>query len=257
MSGYHGLFVSLAILPPVLAVVLWERLDPGWRRALTCGLLIGAGGAIQTVPLLILLALVPWASSRREAALLIGAAVGLVALALLPFQLADHSSLHHISRYGGVPGVGGLSLAIQPHLARTWLVGGVHPSEATLWLVHHQKLVNVAVVGAVALFLWRTRPEPARGAAYLCVALWAFGTGFFFQYLVWGLPFLILAGGLRTALLLQAAVLVPLLLFYGGPWRSEAVVYVFVGAMLTVWAAWLCWLGMRGREFWRARPARV
>jgi hypothetical protein len=173
---------------------------------------------------------------------------------VLPFWLTDHHALHYMTSYGGIPGLGGLSLAIQPDLARTWLIGPTKPSGGTLWVVHHQKLVNGAVVAAAAAFLWRTRPDPVRGAAFVWLATWALGAGFFFQYIVWGLPFLILAGWLQATLLLEAALLLPTLIFYETPWHAEGIVVVFVVAMLALWVAWLGGLAALGRRFWREAP---
>lgn len=252
ISAYHGLFDSVAILPAVVAVVLWQRMPPGDRRAVVCGLLVGLGGAIKTVPILTLVPLLACVRSPREAALLVGSAGGLVAASLAPFYLADPGAVRHLSKYGGVPGLGGLSLVVQPDLAQYWLTKPVAGSEATRWLVDHQKLVNGAAVAAVAAVLWRTRPDPVRGSVFLWLATWAFGTGFFFQYLIWGLPFLVLAGWLRAALVLELAVLGPTLIFYAGPWHGATIVYVFVGLMLAIWLAWLAGLGLLARSFWRA-----
>jgi len=86
VSGYHGQFDAVAFLPAVLALTLWERDLP--RRALWAGLLIGLGGALKTVPLLLLVALLPSVRTRREAAVLVGAAALPVLAALAPFAIA-------------------------------------------------------------------------------------------------------------------------------------------------------------------------
>jgi len=57
ISGYHGQIDSLAILPAVAALIVWETAPD--RRALIAGLLIGVGAATKTVPGLMLLALLP------------------------------------------------------------------------------------------------------------------------------------------------------------------------------------------------------
>jgi hypothetical protein len=67
----------------------------------------------------------------------------------------------------------------------------------------------------------------------------AFGSGFFFQYLVWALPFLLLAGYVTAAAALQAVVTVPMVIYYAGPWHHRAIVYVYVPFMLVVWVAWV------------------
>ena len=87
-----------------------------------------------------------------------------------------------------------------------------------------------------------------RAAAILWLTVWAFGTGFFFQYLVWGLPFLLLDGHVRAAALLQVAVLLPMLLFYLGPWHREIVVTLYATVMLAIWLAWCVGLVLLARS---------
>ena len=237
ISGYHGQIDSVAILPAVVALVLWER--DVTRRALVCGLLIGLAGSIKTVPLVMVVALLPSVRSWREALVLLGAAAVVPWLALLPFSLADSAGTGRLGDYAGVPGAGGLSLVLQPDLARFWLTGPVPANGITQWIADHQKLWNGAVVAAVALWAWRRRPSPAIAATVIWLAFFAFGTGFFFQYLVWGLPFFIMAGFLRWSLVLQLAIVVPAAIFYTGPYIGDGVVWVYVIFMLAIWAGWV------------------
>ena len=67
-SGYHGQIDSVAILPAVLGLMVWERRSDKPTRALEAGLLIGLGGAVKTVPLLMVLPLLISAKSWREGA---------------------------------------------------------------------------------------------------------------------------------------------------------------------------------------------
>src|SRR5205807_5996398 len=46
ISGFHGQIDSLATLPAVIALWLWDRSPPGTRRALEAGVLIGIGAVI-------------------------------------------------------------------------------------------------------------------------------------------------------------------------------------------------------------------
>ena len=55
-AGYD----SVAILPALVALWVWEQPRVN-RRAVVAGLLIGAGATIETVPIVMLLALIPWA----------------------------------------------------------------------------------------------------------------------------------------------------------------------------------------------------
>jgi hypothetical protein len=239
VSGYSAQIDAVAILPAVIALLVWER-GPVGRRAWVAGILIGVAASIKTVPLLMVLALAPSARSWREAAALAGSAVAVLFLTLVPFLVADSSGVLGLRHYTGVPGLGGLSLVLQPDLAQNWLTHPAAPSALTVWLsVHHASLENGAVIVAFALYCLRFRAEPRTAAALLWLVILAFGSGFFFQYLVWVMPFLLLAGQLRTMALLQAMVTVPMLIFYLGPWHADAIVYVYVAIMLLVWAGWV------------------
>lgn len=108
------------------------------------------------------------------------------------------------------------------------------------WLfLHHTNVLNGLIVIALAGYGALRRPAPRRMAAILWLAVLAFGTGFFFQYLIWALPFLVLAGRPGWAALLQAVVAAPMLIFYITAWRSPAIVPVYVAIMLLVWAGWV------------------
>jgi hypothetical protein len=249
ISGYAAQIDSVAILPAVGALLVWERGGPR-ERAWVAGALIGVGAAIKTVPILMVLALAPTAQSRRELAQLAVAAAAVVLLAMAPFLIADGSGARHIVHYSGLPGMGGLSLVLQPDLAERWLTRVVEPSGLESWLfIRHSGLENAAVVLGFAAWAARRRPGPRTAAALLWLLVLAFGSGFFFQYLVWGLPFFLLAGHLRATALLQALVTVPMLLFYLGPWHTQAIVYVYAAIMLAVWLGWVlaaAWLVRSG-----------
>lgn len=87
VSGYHGQLDPVAILPALLAVVIWQLEGPG--RGWQAGLLIGLGAAIKTVPFFMVLALLPTARSRREAAMTVTCALAVPLLSILPFLAAD------------------------------------------------------------------------------------------------------------------------------------------------------------------------
>ena len=250
-SGFQHQFDSVAILPAVAAVWLWERRPPG-RRAVACGALIAAGALCKSVPIVVLLALLPCARDRKEAATLVAVTAGLLLAATAPWILWDPQILEAV-RYAGFPGAGGLSLALWPAGAQIWL-GHEEPLDgAALWLLTHRMAWNLALAGALALLLLRARPRPAAGAALVMLGIYALGTGFFFGYLVWGLPFLLMAGHLRAVLAIQAASLVPNLLILGTPWESEAVPVLYAAVMIPLWAAFAVALAVMGRRMLVAR----
>src|SRR5207342_2593671 len=88
ISGYHGQLDAVAILPAVLAFMIWER-APDSGRAVKSGMLIGLGAVIKTVPILMLLPLLVSARSIKEGAKLCGAALAVVLVICLPFLLAE------------------------------------------------------------------------------------------------------------------------------------------------------------------------
>ncbi len=234
-SGYHGQIDSLAILPAVVAVAFWER-RPAGGRALLAGGLIGVGAAVKTVPALVTLALLPGARSHRERLVLVGAAAAVPFATLLPFLIRDPDGVSALADYSGPPGAGGISLVLQPGLAERWLTDDPWAfSGITQFLVDQGFVINVLALAGVSALIWRLRPEPAKAVMLLWLAVYAVGTGFFLQYLVWGVPFMLMAGYVREVALLQAAVVVPTLLFYLAPWEEGAVVLLYVPLMIAVW----------------------
>ena len=235
VSGFHGQIDAVAILPAVAALLVWER--RGSRRALAAGLLIGVGISIKTAPGLMLLALLPTVRSRREAMTLLTAAAALPLAALAPFLVTDAAGVARALGYGGIPGQGGLTLLADPNLARHWVQNrpGVEPNGLVTFLSGHGSVLTGAALLAATAFAARRRMGVRETAVVLWLTFYVLGTGFAFQYAIWGLPFLLLAGRLRWAVALQAGLLVPALMFYAGPFQADALVPVYVVLMGIVW----------------------
>lgn len=236
IAGYHGQFDAVAILPGVIAVSLWTRTQEPWR-AVAAGLLIGLGGALKTVPILLVLALLPTIRSRREGVTLLAATAVPVIVAFLPFAIAGTLPALHVLSYRGLPGAGDLSLAAQPDLAELAL--GIQyrtNSGLSQLLMDHGSILIVAGLLGVAFVGARTRGPAPQMAVLLWLAVYAFGVNFFFQYLVWGLPFLLMAGYLRTVLVAQLVLILPTLLFYLRPWHAPSVAVVYALVMIPLWA---------------------
>lgn len=221
ISGHHGQIDAVAWLPAVAALALWDDPRHAGRRALYAGVLIGLGIAIKTVPGLMLLALLPTVRSRREAVQLTVIAGAIPLLALVPFAIGDARGVAALSDYHGVPGLGGISLLVQPDLTRQWLQlqdlgDGLTLNRLNAILLNRGGAVTgLCVLGAFALLAWRRTPAPT-AAVVLLLTVWVFGFNFLIAYAVWGLAILIVIGRLREAAALQAAMLVPTLLVYGG-----------------------------------------
>jgi hypothetical protein len=218
ISGHHGQIDAVAIAPAVAALVVWERGGPS--RALQAGLLIGVGAAIKTVPLFVVLALLGAVRDRREAFTLIAAAVAVPLLALAPWLARDAAqTLEALRENRGVAGLGGLSTLLQPDLARFYVEFGDPPvpnGAIERFSDLQTPLVALAVLAAAAVGR-RARATPAQTASLIFLAAWAATPNWAFQYLVWGLPFLLLAGHLRAVAVLQLAALVPALILYARP----------------------------------------
>jgi len=248
VSGYSGQIDSVAIAPAALALVVWST--PGFgRRALWAGLLIGLGAAIKTPPLLMLLALLPSARSPREAVTLVAAAVAVPAAALAPFFVADPTGAATILGYGGGPGQGGLSLLVQPALAGEWLTSEpLHLSSASETLYDNSSLVALPALAATGVFLLWSRPAPVDATVVLWLAVYTFLPNFFPNYIVWGLPFFIMAGHLRKVGLLQLLCVVPALMLYTKPWPDETIAFVYVPLMVALFMVWVVALALLVRR---------
>lgn len=243
VSGFEGQLDSAAILPAAAAFLVWQRMEPSSRRALAAGLLVGAGAALKTVPVLMLLPLLAATRSRREAAVLVAATAAVPLVTIAPWLIAEPRETIEALRYNGLPGLGGLSLVAQPSLATAWLVTDRFETSAlTEALIEARTIFTVALLGALAVFLLRRRPEPLIGALIVWSALFAFGLNFGPRYLVWALPFALMAGRLREVAALQAIAFPAAVIVAGRPWDERWLATVYVVLMIALVVAFLAWL---------------
>jgi uncharacterized membrane protein len=251
VSGYEGQIDAVAILPAAAAFLVWRRMPPSPRRALAAGLLVGVGAAIKTVPALMLLPLLAATRDRREATLLVSAAVAVPLVTIAPWLIAEPGDTVDSLRYTGLPGLGGLSLLAQPSLATAWLVtDDFERSALTDLLIDARSALTIALVLAVAAYLLRRRPEPLTGALIVWTALFALGVNFGPRYLVWLLPFALMAGRLREAAALQLVAFPAAVIVAGRLWDERWLATVYVILMLALLAAFAAWLFVlvRGEE---------
>ena len=128
-------------------------------------------------------------------------------------------------------------------------------SGATRALVDAAGGITALAMALFTVFVVRYRPPAAQAAVLLWLALYALSPHFFFQYLVWGLPFFLLSGRLRLAAAVQAVALLPTVLFYRAPWESEAVAVPYGVAMLALWALFAAGLVRVARDRRAGAPA--
>jgi hypothetical protein len=241
ISGYHGQIDSVAILPAVLALMLWER-SPTSARAVKAGLLVGLGAAVKLPPLLLVSALLGSARSSREAAKLVGGALAIPAIVLAPLWVSG-VDLHGVISYKGVPGWGGPSLIADPGLGWDWLTGPGFPEpngivnamqDASRWII-------AAMLVAFTAFIVRYRPAPIDAAVLLWLVTYAINPNFFLNYLVWGLPFFIMAGYLVEAAVLQLAVIPAMIGYYLvlSQSRSDVNGFLYVPSLIALWLFFL------------------
>lgn len=256
ISGYQGQFDSVAILPALLGCVIWARDREG--RAVPTGLLIGVGATLKTVPGLMLLAVLATSRSRSETLRVTLSALVVPALALAPYLLRDPGRVVHALRYSGIPGVGGLSLVVQPSLADGWLAageaGGSYTVSSHTMLLFRWSPVLVGLALAVTFVLLRARRVPVFEAAVLLwLVVYIFGSNFFFQYLIWILPFLVLSSRIRWAIALQCLAIGPAVVFYNRPFSATWIVDGHKVVMIGFWCAF-AFSGVRlASRFYRER----
>lgn len=254
VSGYEGQLDSVALAPAAAAVLIWSRLPSG-RRALAAGLLIGLGAALKTFPLLLVLPLLARVRGLREGAVLAGAAIAVPLVLLSPWLVAETQATIAALRYNGLPGVGGLSLLAQPGLADYWLRGTpVELSALTKTLIEARAPITAVGLSVVAAVLLRRRPDPATGGLFVFLGIFVFGINFGPRYLVWALPFALMAGWLREVAVLQAVTVVAAAMIVAAPFEDGWVTVVFVFIMLSLLAAFTLWFVALAGGDRRPRP---
>jgi hypothetical protein len=244
ISGYHGQIDSLAILPGVAALWVWMH-GPQERRALYAGALIGVGIAIKTAPVFLLLALLPAVRSRREAVVLVAAAVAIPAAVTAPFLIATYDEVRRALGYRGFPGTSGLSLLLQPELAEQ-INHPVDRNGAVDFIYEKGQWIVALALAGVAAFA--RRRSPLERAVLIWIAFYCVTPTFFVQYLVWGLPFFVMAGRLRLALAVQAIAIVPTIVFYRAPWEASGVDVLYGATMIALWLLFVASFVVLARE---------
>jgi uncharacterized membrane protein len=249
VSGYHGQIDPVAILPAVAALHLWETSNSS-RRAVYAGILIGLAASVKTIPAVMVLALLPSARDLREGASLVAAAGVVFLVIAAPFLVADGGDTVSAFRYVGAPGLGGLSMLVQPRLVKAFLLNefSIKVTSATTTLHDHASTLVAVAMAGTGLFLLRFKARAVDAAVLVWLAVYVFNPNWFPQYMVWGLPFFLMAGHLVKVALVQAALVPVLLLFYLKPWHDTKLVFLHIGIMFCLWSAAVLAMLLVGRR---------
>jgi hypothetical protein len=212
------------------------------------------------------------AKSWREAAKLAGAALAVLLLTLGPLW-ASGIDLGRVVRYAGFPGWGGLSLVVDPaygwHVLTAPGAGFSAPARSDLLqtVQENARWITAVALATYTAFVLRYRPAAVDAAALLWLVVYAFSPNFFLNYLVYGLPFFIMAGFLVEVAVLQALLIAPTVAYYVVLWPapSTATGVLYVPALIALWAAWvlatlaMAWRVVEQREqnFTRVQPPLV
>jgi hypothetical protein len=236
ISGYHGQIDPLATFPPLVGAYVWSA--GGDRRALKAGALVGLGACVKVVPLFMLLALLPTARSRREIVTLVAVAGAIPLASVVPFLVANlDGTWHALHSNHGVPGFGSYGLLAQPDLLDRFLYGEpVQLTGLSTWLYDSQN----AIVGAAALltgaFAYVRRLEPIDAAALIWLAVFVANPEWGYEYLIWGLPYFILARRYVEVLVLQLVLIVPEVVLYR-TFATHKLGMFYFPTLTVVWAA--------------------
>jgi hypothetical protein len=203
------------------------------------------------------LALAPSARTWREAMTLAVVAGATLAIVFAPFLLATPHEALRVFSYHGVPGFGGISVFAQPGFAQDVLAGKpVGATDALLFMRDHghQAFLVPALVALTGLLAWR-RPDPLTASMLLWLTIYAFGANFFLQYLVWGLPFLLVRGHLAWVAAIQLFLTPALLLVYNAPVSETAAMLGYTVPIVLAWIAACVALALVVRQVWRSPQA--
>jgi hypothetical protein len=171
-------------------------------------------------------------------------------LMLAPFLVVDARAVYDHLTYRGFPGLGGLSLVVQPDFPLFWQADHLPPSgPGTRFLLDSGGFVAAVGLAAAAAFVARFRLRPLDAAGILWFAVWLFGVNFFVQYLVWGLPFMLARGNLRSAAAIQALAGPAVLLLYLERTEEWLLWSVYTVPMIALWALVLVLLVRAVRDY--------
>jgi hypothetical protein len=199
ISGYHGQFDSLMLAPTFLAWRIFETWH-GWGRVLGGGLAMGVGVWFKPVPLVLLPVLLPRLATWRERSLFAALAVAPAGLGTLPYLLrwpedVAVNFLGYSSWFGqwGYPVVWMLVEYLRDHTIPWWLPDPRFVSEPLQFMFAVGRWVLLAILATVWVVTFRRSESSLRSIVATFSAFYFATVGFGLQYLLWIVPFAIVA----------------------------------------------------------------
>ncbi len=254
ITSYHGQFDALPVLLLVLAWWAWEQ-----QRAGRSAVALGVAVLSKTWPLvfwpMVLLRQPNWRDRLRYSAVMIAFPVGAVLLYVLAFDADPQPLLRRALTHTGVAGYWGISAV--GSLLSTWSALAASLSE---WL-YSLRFGLLLVVTALAI--WHTRRQPSVDALLTTLlAVFAVSVGMGIQWLVWLIPFGLLALEKRWSVWYALGVLPMVfaqlfglhLVPFGVRWLGAETATMWIKlASLPGWLVVVVWLWLRLRQG-RAEP---
>ena len=247
VSAYHGQFEAITLLLLVGAWALWERPRVGASAAA-----LGLAILNKTWPVVLLpvffIRLANWRARILHALIALGIPALAVVAYLLAYDAAPMTMLGRALTHRGVAGYWGPSAVVFPLAAAQ---PALQPLADALLALR-----NPLLLAAVLLALWWTQRQSALDALLTVqLAVFAVTVGFGIQWLVWPVPFALLAGQERWLRVysLAAALMLAVHLFglHMVPWLPErlpasADAIIRLSA-LPAWGVVVAWLVARLR----------
>ena len=256
VSSYHGQFEAVTLLLLAGGWWLWEQ-----RRPAASAAAVGLAILNKTWPVLflpvVIMRLGSWRARLGYTALALGIPVLVVVAYLMAYDADPAPMLGRALTHRGNAGYWGPSAVLVP-------AAGVWPSLQPLADVL-AALRNWLLGGAALLALWWTQRQSALDAFLtLLLAVVAVTVGFGIQWLLWLIPFALLAEQARWARVYSLAAALMLTIHLYGlhmvPWLAEwlsppAADWLIRLSGLPAWGVVIAWLVVRLRAARAGRPA--
>lgn len=211
IASFHGNIMPLVVLLMLMAYLLF-RVDPE-RNLVASGLLLSLAVGWRTFPILLLPFFLASLDQNAKKIRFTACVVAPVALSMIPFLWVDaRSMLHEVLSYSGW-GIhhGPFGVVRGLHLLSIGRITWENPSEWTPWM-SSSKLVFLALYGLTIFF--SKRLGLLNGTLVTLFLFQFVYSGVASQYLIWTVPFLLLAQGRAMFWCYELSATYALIVFY-------------------------------------------